>query len=287
MDPITEPLSTNGILGYLNVQQQQSLDALKEKLAESEYADQIEKNKDGDKFVLRFLRKEAKDKKKKGAPLFFQTEKAYQAITTTLEWRKNNGAHEFAQMIEDELELDRYEEYKAIRPRHYVSCDSTGQLFIFERFGLLCTHVDPKHFTDQEWERFFSYETELIFKTLREKSEQFGFEISTISTVIDLKGQGFGMRSRIPWLKLMGNVNGEHFPELLQTVYLVNAGFFFWAMWSLVKPFLDSDTASKLVIERGYPVEEWKKRGVDVSVFPKEYGGERDVEVPTTAHHKA
>lgn len=40
----------------------------------------------------------------------------------------------------------------------------------------------------------------------------------------------------------------DYYPETLHMCYIVNAPYFFPAIWAIIKPFLDEKTARKVVI---------------------------------------
>jgi len=80
-----------GFEGNLTENQQKCLLELKDRLAKSEYASDVERDPGGDKFLLAFLRATMKDK---GGERIFQVDACIARLTSTFKWRKQYGIDE-------------------------------------------------------------------------------------------------------------------------------------------------------------------------------------------------
>ena len=68
------------------------------------------------------------------------------------------------------------------------------------------------------------------------------------------------------------NISQDNYPETLGKMYIINAGMLFSAVWTIVKPFLDPVTQSKIVIISGSGKKELKKE-IDEYYLPEFLGG--------------
>lgn len=70
---------------------------------------------------------------------------------------------------------------------------------------------------------------------------------------------------------------------MLSSIFIVYAPRIFSAVFSFVRPVLDGDTASKLIVTTGLPVEELTNL-MDTELLPKEFGGQAEIDVPITIY---
>jgi hypothetical protein len=52
------------------------------------------------------------------------------------------------------------------------------------------------------------------------------------------------------FLKIASNIAQNYYPEMLGNMILLNTTFFFKAIWTLVKGFIDEKTRAKILVER-------------------------------------
>lgn len=71
-------------------------------------------------------------------------------------------------------------------------------------------------------------------------------------TIIDIENVGMGMLvgKTKEFVKLASDIGQNYYPEMLGTMFLINSGFFFSAVWSIVKGFIDEKTRNKINIEK-------------------------------------
>lgn len=67
-------------------------------------------------------------------------------------------------------------------------------------------------------------------------------------TILDLDGVGMGMLvgKTKAFIKLASDIGQDYYPEGLGAMMLLNTGFFFNAVWAIVKNFIDEKTAKKV-----------------------------------------
>jgi hypothetical protein len=267
----------SGYLTSLTTQQNNVFGEFKLQLKQTEYWSDVEKNPDGDRFLLRFLRATMKDKH---TTRIFQLKPAMERITGTLKFRQQYHADEIRTSLEKKEPLsDEYVRYRdQIRPRLQFIDRKTGRLVHVERFGVMSSYLDTKHFDTEKWIEMFIRDCESTLLVLREESIRRGYEISTQISIMDQAYSGMGVVRRMSLFKIMNNVAAEHYPELLGPIFLVNCPWIFASVFSIIKPMIDVDTASKLIVEHGIP-KDILSDFLSVEDLPVEYGGNRDVVV--------
>lgn len=52
-------------------------------------------------------------------------------------------------------------------------------------------------------------------------------------------------------MKISTDITQDYYPELMNKMYIINAGYFFQAAWVVIKPWLDPVTQQKIQIITG------------------------------------
>jgi hypothetical protein len=70
-------------------------------------------------------------------------------------------------------------------------------------------------------------------------------------TIIDVDGVGIGLfGGKIKeFVKIAADLGQNYYPEMLGTMFIINSGFFFNAIWAIAKGFVDEKTRKKVNIE--------------------------------------
>lgn len=107
------------------------------------------------------------------------------------------------------------------------------------------------------------------------KSQQLGVEIEKSILVLDLKGlpispSFFG----IQYVQKMFQIDEKYYPERLAHLFIINAPWFFSAIYALITPFIDTVTASKIRIIGSNYIEELRAI-IDDDQIPVEMGGSK------------
>lgn len=107
-------------------------------------------------------------------------------------------------------------------------------------------------------------------------SLKYGKDISKLVVVFDLYGlSSFPDLFAIDYVRRVLALDQAYYPERLETIYLVNAPWYFAAIYSLISPFLDPVTAKKVQI-LGTDFLPTLRQQIDDSVIPIELGGSCD-----------
>lgn len=116
---------------------------------------------------------------------------------------------------------------------------------------------------------------ELMLLRLKKASQKHKRSIQTQVIVQDLKN--VSMKIDLMALRLFRRTmesNSSYYPERLKVIYMINAPYTFTTIWSMVKSWLDPNTAKKIKIIGSNYLEVLKK-DIDISQIPVEYGGMR------------
>ena len=93
-------------------------------------------------------------------------------------------------------------------------------------------------------------------------------------TILDANGIGiFSLVGPIKgFVKLASDIGQDYYPEMLGKMTIINVGFLFRAIWSMVKAFIDAKTQAKISLLKSSYQEELLKL-VDANNLPKFLGG--------------
>lgn len=53
------------------------------------------------------------------------------------------------------------------------------------------------------------------------------------------------------FMQISTNITQDYYPELMNKMYIINAGYFFQGVWLVIKPWLDPVTQKKIHIIKG------------------------------------
>lgn len=101
--------------------------------------------------------------------------------------------------------------------------------------------------------------------------------------VFDLKGMSLSPNIfGITYAQRMFQMDEKYYPERLAHMYLINAPWFFSAIYALISPFIDPVTSQKIRILGANYMEELSAC-IDVDVIPVEMGGNCQVKMSIIA----
>jgi hypothetical protein len=235
---ITElkPNSTNkkasGFWNDLNQQQYDALQTWKKKLLEEKIIEDF--NVYDDLYLLRFLRARK-----------FDLEKTTIMFKKFLNWRITEKVDD----IREHFDFSEVLEVKKVYPHGYHKTDKKGRLIYIELISKLDVSGLFKITTEERMIKYYikAYERQMklmfpacsaVVKTPVEQS----------FTILDLNGIGIShvVGKTKSFVKLASDIGQDYYPEMLGTMFLLNTGFFFKAVWALVKGFIDPKTAGKI-----------------------------------------
>lgn len=264
----------SGYLTSLSVQQAAALVELEARVQASEFrADVYEVLEDEPRrFLLRFLRATMKSKSSKR---IFVVQAAYKRLCDTLQWRRDRG---FNVPFNEIARPEKYDDpYLLVRPGHFWVDHTSGTLLSIDKFGFLGNYLRASSLEPGEWVSCIGFQAETNMALLRQT------ELREYDVIVDMRGLGRGIFGRIAIVKLLNSVFSTHYPEMIRTIRVVNAGFWFERLWTLIvnSRMLDADFASKVSVSKRVPKEQFAKE-FDEALLPVEYGGRNAVAVPLT-----
>jgi hypothetical protein len=213
-----------------------------------------------DLYLLRFLRARK-----------FDLDKTTTMFKKFLNWRITEKVDD----IRENFDFSEVLEVKKVYPHGYHKTDKKGRLIYIELISKLNVSALFKITTEERMIKYYikAYERQMklmfpacsaVVKTPVEQS----------CTILDL--HGIGITSLVgktkSFIKLASDIGQDYYPEMLGTMFLLNTGFFFKAVWSLVKSFIDPKTAGKIhMLGSSYKDELYK--WIDPENLPTVVGG--------------
>ena len=202
---------------------------------------------------------------------------AIQMLRESIEWRIETGRDSWADQLPPET-VRLFEQYN---PAGCVATPS-GHMVTFEQqkrtdVDALKTLIpgDPQKSEDYAIQRMVDRVERSQRKWLLASSMMTGHLILGTTLVKDLGGMGVMQLmsvARKNIFKSVSKILSDHYPESLCKVYVVNAPRGVGAVWSIVKQFLDANTASK--VEFLSKLSDLSEKLGDMSTMPDFLGGQ-------------
>ena len=256
--PNSESPKASGFYDELNQVQYDALQKWKTQLKEGNVIDNFEIY--DDLFLLRFLRARK-----------FDLEKTMEMFKKFLQWRIEKKVDE----ISEKFEIDNLIEIKKLYPHGYHRTDKIGRPVYIELLDKIDVKSLFKITTEEKMINYYikQYERQMkyIFPACSAVVKR---PVEQSCTILDAKG--IGITSLVGpikgFLKLASDIGQDYYPEMLGKMTIINTGFFFRAIWSMVKSFIDPKTQSKITLLNGSYKDELLKL-VDADQLPKFLGG--------------
>jgi len=152
--------------------------------------------------------------------------------------------------------------------------DRLGQPLSLERVGYANPDLVTKILTLDEITEYHLYHMENKLGLLERLGAETGHIVRTCK-IMDLSGLGTKHlnTSGLGYFRELLHLSQIHYPEMLGRVYLVNSPWVFKFVWKIVKPWLNEQTLSKVVI-CGDDYQQVLLRNIDSKNLPKYLGGE-------------
>ena len=213
-----------------------------------------------DLFLLRFLRARK-----------FDLEKTMEMFKKFLKWRIDMKVEE----INQSYELENLIQIKKLYPHGYHRTDKIGRPIYIELYDKTDVNELFKITTDDKMIKYYikQYERQIkyIFPACSAVVKR---PVEQSCTILDANGIGitslFGPIKG--FIKLASDIGQDYYPEMLGKMTIVNVGFLFRAVWSLVKGFIDPKTQSKINLLKSTYKDDLLKL-VDEENLPKFFGG--------------
>ena len=248
----------SGFYDQLNQTQFDALQKWKTELKDQKVIDNFEVY--DDLFLLRFLRARK-----------FDLEKTMLMFKKFLQWRIDMKVEE----INTSYELENLIEIKKLYPHGYHRTDKLGRPVYIELYdktdvnGLFKVTTDEKmiKYYIKQYERQIKYIFPACSAVVQKPVEQ-------SCTILD--ANGIGILSLVGpikgFVKLASDIGQDYYPEMLGKMTILNVGFLFRAIWSMVKSFIDAKTQAKISLLKSNYKDELLKL-IDEDKLPSFFGG--------------
>jgi hypothetical protein len=134
----------------------------------------------------------------------------------------------------------------------------------------------------KEISRIHIYQQEIHRRLCREQTKRLGQLVEKCITISDMSGLTVAHRRTVSVFIDVLSIDQKYYPETLEVLYCVNCPRIFPLLFSLVKPFLDAKTVSKIQIFSHNPKEKLLEV-IDQEQLAISYGGKM-VEPPVFHH---
>lgn len=145
---------------------------------------------------------------------------------------------------------------KKVYPHGYHKTDKLGRPIYIELIAKVNITNLFQITTEERMVKYYIKEYERLLKyRFPACSKAAGRVIEQSLTILDVDGLGIGALTgqTKAFMKIATNIGQNYYPEMLGQMWLINAGFFFSAVWTIVKGFIDEKTRKKIVMEKsGY-----------------------------------
>jgi len=253
-DPNYKPLP--GRLGNLSVIQQHALEKLKKELQDEGHF--VPERMD-DATLLRFLRARK-----------FDVPKAKEMLLAMEQWRKDFGIVELVENFDfkEKKAVDKY------YPQYYHKMDKDGRPIYVEQLGKLDIKALYEITTQERQLQRLVWEYEkCVTERFPACSAAVGHPVETSCTILDLNNVSLTNFYRVKdYVMKAASIGQDRYPESMGKFYIINAPWAFSAVWSIIKPWLDEVTVSKIDI-LGSGFKERLLAQIDAENLPKELGG--------------
>ncbi len=251
----------SGFYDQLNQEQYNALQQWKQQLS-TEFPN-LDYTIYDDLYLLRFLRARK-----------FDLTKTMIMFKKFMTWRETDHVDD----LRENFQLTELMQVKELYPHGYHKTDKLGRPIYIELYDKLDVKALFKITTDKRMIQYYikQYERQMkkIFPACSAVVKR---PVEQSCTILDVNGIGmFSIFGPIKgFIKLASDIGQDYYPEMLGHMTLINVGFFFRAVWTLVKGFIDPKTAGKITLVKG-PGKEELLELIDIKNLPNFLGGECD-----------
>jgi hypothetical protein len=177
--------------------------------------------------------------------------------------------------ILDNIEDENEHLYRRFCPHSNMLEDKQGRPIYWEMTGRISSMFSElnKHLTAEQLIIRHVRQQEIMIRRLKYSSQKYNRTIEKQVVVFNLVDMSYAVdTTAMSVFKETLRIDQNYYPERLGKFYMINAPWFFTMIWSLIKPWIDPDTASKFQI-LGSNYLDTLRELIDDSQIPLEYGG--------------
>ncbi len=164
---------------------------------------------------------------------------------------------------------------KKIYPHGYHKTDIYGRPIYIELISKVNLTELFKFTTEERMTKYYIKEYERLMKyRFPACSKKVGKIIEQSLTILDMEGIGIGLLTgkTKEFVKLAADIGQNYYPEMLGQMFLINTSFFFSAVWTICKAFVDEKTRNKISVEKSSYQKKLLEL-VDKDNLPSFFGG--------------
>lgn len=169
--------------------------------------------------------------------------------------------------------------YASLCPHSIVGEDREGRPIFWEKTGACAANYSQikKDLNNETLIARHIWIQSLMGCRLKQMSEKHGIKIEKTNVVFDMSGLQFSPdMDSIRYCIAMLHVDQNYFPESLNSIFVINAPWYFTAIYALVTPFMDAVTRSKFQIY-GSDYFSVLIENISEDNIPVDYGGKLEV----------
>jgi len=159
-------------------------------------------------------------------------------------------------------------------PQYYHKMDRDGRPIYIEQLGRLDIKALYEITTQERQLQRLVWEYEkFITERLPACSATIGHPVETVCTILDLNGVSLTNFYRVKdYVMKAASIGQDRYPECMGKFFIINAPWAFSAVWSIIRPWLDEVTVSKIDIIGGGFKDKLLSQ-IEPQNLPKEFGG--------------
>ncbi|KAJ4471956.1 CRAL-TRIO domain-containing protein [Lentinula aciculospora] len=162
------------------------------------------------------------------------------------QWRKDFGVEDIVKNFDfhEKEQVDKY------YPQFYHKMDKDGRPIYIEQLGKLDFQALYACTTQDRLLKRLVYEYEkFITSRLPACSAAVGHPVETSCTILDLKNVSLTNFYRVKdYVMAASSIGQDRYPECMGKFYIINAPWLFSGVWTVIRPWLDEVTVSKIDI---------------------------------------
>jgi hypothetical protein len=178
----------------------------------------------------------------------------------------------------DSVEDPKEHVYKQLLPHSNYGCSKHGHPIYWERTGQISSQFGEisKHLSVEDLVIRHIRQQEMAVRRMHFYSQKFGHLVESQIIVFNLANLSYSLDTNaLSAFRKTLAIDQDYYPERLHTLFMINAPWFFTAIWAIISPWIDPVTANKIKII-GSDYLPALQELIDDEQIPVELGGKCD-----------